>query len=67
MALDPQSWSAIAGRLDAFGILLPDAWSRYGHVAAHHAAEKKADDELVARNRKYMIEVLGGRVVKDEG
>lgn len=45
---------------------LPDAWSRYGRVAAYHEAEKKAHDELVARNRKYMIEVLGGRVVKDE-
>jgi hypothetical protein len=46
---------------------LPDAWSRYGRFAAYHAAEKRATDELVARNRKYMIEVLGGRGVKDEG
>lgn len=46
---------------------LPDAWSRYGQFAAYHAAEKQAEVELVARNRKYMIEVLGGKVVKDEG
>ena len=46
---------------------LPDAWSRYGQYAAYHAEEHKALDELVARNRKHMIEVLGGRVVKDEG
>jgi hypothetical protein len=46
---------------------LPDAWSRYGQFPEYHTAEKKALDELVARNRKYMIEVLGGRVVKDGG
>ncbi len=46
---------------------LPDAWSRYGQFAAYHAAEKQAHDELVARNRKYMIEVLGGRPAKNEG
>ena len=46
---------------------LPDAWSRYGKDPAYHAAEKKRLEELVARNRKYMIEVLGGRVVKDDG
>jgi hypothetical protein len=34
---------------------------------AYRAALKKALDELVARNRKYCIEVLGGRIVKDEG
>jgi len=31
---------------------------------AYRAAEKKALDELVARNRKYCIEVLGGRPAK---
>lgn len=46
---------------------LPDAWARYGSVAAYHAAKKQAHDELVERNRKYMIAVLGGRVVKDGG
>ena len=45
---------------------LPDAWSRYGQVATYHAAEKKALDDLVERNRKYAIEVLGGRIVKHE-
>jgi hypothetical protein len=33
---------------------------------AYHTAEKKALEELVARNRKYAIEVLGGRIAKDE-
>ena len=31
------------------------------------AEKKKALDELVARNRKYCIEVLGGRPAKIEG
>jgi hypothetical protein len=31
---------------------------------AYRAAKKKALDELVARNRKYCIEVLGGRPAK---
>ncbi len=35
-----------------------EAWDAY------RAAEKKALDELVARNRKYCIEVLGGRPAK---
>ena len=43
---------------------LPDAWSRYGNVAAYHAAEKKAHDDLVSHNRKYCIEILGGRPAK---
>jgi hypothetical protein len=43
---------------------LPDAWSRYGQVAAYHAAEKKAHDDLVERNLKYAVEVLGARIVK---
>ena len=34
--------------------------------AAYRAEEKKALDELVERNRKYAIEVLGGRIVKNE-
>jgi hypothetical protein len=38
-----------------------EAWGAY------RAAEKKATDELVARNRKYMIEVLGGRPAKSKG
>lgn len=47
---------------------LPDAWSRYGaDVQGYRAAKQRRLDELVARNRKYCIEVLGGRVVKDEG
>ncbi len=46
---------------------LPDAWSRYGQFAAYHDAEKKELEELVARNQKYMIEVLGGKVVKNKG
>jgi hypothetical protein len=46
---------------------LPDAWSRYGQFPAYHAAEKNALDELVERNRKYAIEVLGGRIAKNEG
>jgi hypothetical protein len=33
---------------------------------AYRAAKKKALDELVARNRKYCIEVLGGRPAKNE-
>ena len=53
----PDAWTHSA-------YFLPDAWSRYGNVAAYHAAEKKAHDELVARNRKYCIEVLGGRPAK---
>lgn len=56
----PDAWTHSA-------YFLPDAWSRYGNLAAYHAAEKKAHDDLVARNRKYMIEVLGGRPVKNEG
>ena len=43
---------------------LPDAWSRYGNVATYLAAEKKMHDDHVAQSRKYMIEVLGGKVVK---
>ena len=31
------------------------------------AEKKKALDELVARNRKYCIEVLGGRPAQNEG
>lgn len=34
---------------------------------AYRAARDKALDELAARNRKYCIEVLGGRIAKDEG
>lgn len=34
---------------------------------AYRAARQKALDELVARNRKYCIEVLGGRPAKNEG
>lgn len=34
---------------------------------AYRVARQKALDELVARNRKYCIEVLGGRPVKNEG
>jgi hypothetical protein len=46
---------------------LPDAWSRYGNVAAYRAQEKRELEELVARNRKYAIEVLGGRPVNNKG
>jgi hypothetical protein len=46
---------------------LPDAWARYGSVAAYRAAKKQAHDDLVARNRKYCIEVLGGRPAKNAG
>jgi hypothetical protein len=34
---------------------------------AYRAARKKGLDELVEQNRKYAIEVLGGRIVKNEG
>jgi hypothetical protein len=34
---------------------------------AYWAARQKALDELVARNRKYCIEVLGGKPAKNEG
>ena len=34
---------------------------------AYRAAHQKELDELVARNRKYCIEVLGGRPAKNEG
>ncbi len=34
------------------------------NLRAYEAAKQKELDELVARNRKYMIEVLGGRPVK---
>jgi hypothetical protein len=34
---------------------------------ASRAEDQRALDELVARNRKYAIEALGGRVAKDEG
>ena len=57
----PDAWEHSVVRSAYF---LPDAWSRYGRVAAYHAAEKKAHDELVARNRKYCIGVLGGRPAK---
>jgi|SRR6266481_2194178 len=43
---------------------LPDAWSRYGNVAAYRAQEKRELEELVERNCKYAIEVLGGRPAK---
>jgi len=33
---------------------------------AYHAAQQKALDELVARNRKYAVEVLGAKIVKHE-
>jgi len=33
---------------------------------SYRADKQRALSELVARNRKYAIEVLGGRVVKDE-
>ncbi|HSU54916.1 MAG TPA: hypothetical protein VLT36_12735, partial [Candidatus Dormibacteraeota bacterium] len=57
----PDAFTYSAARSAYF---LPDAWSRYGSVAAYHAAEKKAHDDLIARNRKYCIEVLGGRPAK---
>lgn len=34
---------------------------------AYRTARQKELDELVARNRKYCIEVLGGRPAKNEG
>ena len=34
---------------------------------AYRVARQKSLDELVARNRKYCIEVLGGRPAKNEG
>jgi len=34
---------------------------------AYRVARQKALDELVARNRKYAVEVLGARIVKHEG
>ena len=46
---------------------LPDAWSRYGQFPAYRAQEKRELEELVERNRKYAIEVLGGRPVKNKG
>lgn len=57
----PDAFTYSAARSAYF---LPDAWSRYGNVGAYHAAEKKAHDDLVAHNRKYCIEVLGGRPAK---
>ena len=60
----PDAFTHSAARSAYF---LPDAWSRYGSVAAYHATEQKAHDDLVARNRKYCIEVLGGRPVKNNG
>lgn len=45
-------------------------WVKRASQAAFHAyrAEKqKALDELVERNRKYAIEVLGGRVLDEKG
>ena len=46
---------------------LPDAWSRYGQVAAYHAAEKKAQDVWDKRNRTYSIKVIRANIVKNAG
>lgn len=46
---------------------LPDAWSRYGQFAAYHAEKQKALEELGARNKRYMIEILCVRAIKDGG
>jgi len=46
---------------------LPDGWSRYGQFPAYRAQEKRELEELVERNRKYCIEVLGGRPAKKDG
>ena len=44
---------------------LPDAWARYGNLPAYRALEKRKLEQLVEKNRKYAIEVLGGRPVKN--
>ncbi len=46
---------------------LPDAWSRYGKIAAYHAAERRAQKERETQNRNYLIRVIRANTGKHAG
>jgi hypothetical protein len=69
-AADPTHYQALCRAAKRGAVYESGRWVKRTSLDAFRAyqtARRKELDELAARNRKYMIEVLGGRPVKNEG
>ena len=69
-AADPTHYQALCRAAKRGAVYESGRWVKRTSLEvfrAYRTARQKELDELVARNRKYCIEVLGGRPAKNEG